>query len=292
KKRCKHIISTRVEHSSIFNALKQLKEEFGYEITLLNTNSKGQVELEELKKYLREDTILVSIMGINNESGAIQPIKEIAEYVHNNSRAVVHMDAVQMLGKMEIDLSYIDMASFSAHKIYGLKGSGILYKKNIIELMPIINGGQQEYGLRGGTSNACTNIVLAKTLRLALEDMNKHYKYVKELHDYLYDEIEKIKEMKINSDKDGSPYIINYSCDYISSEIFMNSLNNKGYACSAQSTCSSRTKEPSRIILAMGLSEQRALNAIRCSISHLVTKEEIDSYIATIKEIVYGYKTK
>ncbi|MEG0823846.1 MAG: aminotransferase class V-fold PLP-dependent enzyme, partial [Erysipelotrichaceae bacterium] len=150
KKRGKHIISTRVEHSSIFNALKQLKEEFGYEITLLNTNSKGQVELEELKKYLREDTILVSIMGINNESGAIQPIKEIAEYVHNNSRAVVHMDAVQMLGKMEIDLSYIDMASFSAHKIYGLKGSGILYKKNIIELMPIINGGQQEYGLRGG----------------------------------------------------------------------------------------------------------------------------------------------
>lgn len=159
--------------------MKQLEESFGFEVTYLPVNEKGVVSLEDLKKALRKDTILVSMMMVNNETGAINPIKECADYVHQNSRAAFHMDGVQALGKIPVDLKDVDMATFSAHKIYGLKGSALFYKKKNIQVLPLISGGQQEEGLRAGTSNAPADIVLAKTLRLALESLNDNYTYVK-----------------------------------------------------------------------------------------------------------------
>ncbi len=290
--RGKHIISTCIEHSSVHNSLEQLKEHFGYEVTYLPVNSEGCVELSDLKKALRKDTVLVSMMMVNNETGAIQPIKECAAYVHSNSLALFHMDGVQALGKIPVDLSCVDLATFSAHKIYGLKGSAILYKKRNVDLVPLISGGQQEFGLRGGTSNVPVNIVFAKTLRLALEQQPATYEYVKELNLYLRTLLKKIDDVVINSPENASPFILNISCLCIGSEIMLNALDSKGFAVSAQSTCSSHSKAVSHVLLAMGKDELHATHAIRISLSHLTTKQEIDSFVRVLKEINDDYRTK
>ncbi|MGX8851921.1 cysteine desulfurase family protein [Amedibacillus sp. YH-ame10] len=288
----KHIITTCVEHASIHMACEQLKEHFGFDITYLPVNEKGVVSLIDLKNALRKDTILVSMMMVNNETGAINPIKECADYVHEHSRAAFHMDGVQALGKVELDLSWVDMATFSAHKIYGLKGSAIFYKQKNIEVLPLISGGQQENGYRAGTSNAPTNIVFAKTLRLILEEQKNNYEYVKRLNNYLREELGKMKDVCINSDTEGSPYILNVSCLKVGSEIMLNALNEKGFAVSAQSTCSSKSKAISQVLLAMGLGEVRATHAVRISLSHLTTQKEVEAFIRAWKEIAHDYRTK
>ncbi len=290
--RGKHIISTCEEHSSVHNSLEQLKDEFGFEITYLPINKDGVVSLEDLKKALRKDTILVSMMLVNNETGAINPIKECAEYVHQNSRAAFHMDAVQGLGKIEIPIECVDMATFSAHKIYGLKGSAILYKKQNVELLPLISGGQQEFGLRAGTSNAPCNIVFAKTLRLALEEQKKAYEHVLKLNQYLRREIENMEDLVVNSPSNASPFILNFSDLKIGSEIMLNALNANGFAVSAQSTCSSKSKAISHVLLAMGLGETRATHAVRVSLSHLTTQKEVELFIETLKEIHNDFRTR
>lgn len=287
----KHLITSNVEHSSILHAMKQLEDMFGFEVTYLPVNEKGVVELQDLKNALRKDTILVSMMHINNEIGAINPIQECADYVHTHSRAAFHMDGVQGLGKHFIDIACVDMASFSAHKVYGLKGSAILYKKKNIELLPLLSGGQQEQGLRAGTSNAPVNIVLAKTIRLALTSMEEHYHYVKELNIYFRENIANHNDFVINSENENSPYILNISCLQVGSEIMLNALNKKGFAVSAQSTCSSKSKAVSKVLLAMGKTEHIAKHAIRISFSHKTTKQEVDELIKALKEINYDYGT-
>lgn len=202
------------------------------------------------------------------------------------------MDGVQALGKLEVDLSCVDLATFSAHKIYGLKGSAILYKKRNVELVPLISGGQQENGLRAGTSNAPTNIVFAKTLRLAMEQREDAYAHVQKLNSYLRKALSTMEDIVINSPEEGSPFILNISNLRIGSEIMLNALNAKGFAVSAQSTCSSHSKAVSAVLLAMGLGEQRATHAIRISLSHLTTREEVDAFLQALKEINHDYRTK
>ena len=290
--RGKHLITTCVEHSSVHNACKQLAEHFGFEVTYLPVLENGCVDVKALKKALRKDTILVSIMMVNNETGAINPIKECADYVHANSRAAFHVDAVQALGKIPVDLSYVDMATFSAHKIYGLKGSAILYKKKMIELLPLISAGQQEFNLRGGTSNVCTNIVFAKTLRLILEEQQAHFDYVSRLNKRLRKFLKEENDILINSDIQGSPYILNVSARYVGSEILLNALNERGFAVSAKSTCASKSQAISHVLMAMGLGEQRATHSIRISLSHLTTDAEVDSFASALKEVCHVYRTK
>lgn len=288
----KHLITTCVEHSSIHNSMKQLEEHFGFEVTYLSVNDQGVASLEELKQALRKDTILVSMMMVNNETGAINPIKECAQYVHANSRAVFHMDGVQALGKIPVDLSLVDMATFSAHKIYGLKGSALFYKKKNLKMLPLISGGQQEEGLRAGTSNAPADIVFAKTVRLALEDLEKNYVYIKDLNDWLRKELSACEDIVINSPEHASPYILNISVLCIGSEVMLNALNERGFAVSAQSTCSSKSKAVSHVLLEMGLGDIRATHAIRISMSHMTTKEELVAFVKTIKEVIHDYRTK
>lgn len=290
--RGKHLITTCVEHSSIANAMKQLEEHFGFEVTYLPVNEDGVVEFQDLKQALRKDTILVSMMMVNNETGAINPVKECADHVHQHSLAAFHMDGVQALGKIKVDLSFVDMATFSAHKIYGLKGSGLFYKKKNIRVLPLISGGQQEEGLRAGTSNAPADIVLAKTIRLALEELDQNYVYVKGLNDWLRKELSNIKDIVINSCENASPYILNISVLCIGSEVMLNALNERGFAVSAQSTCSSKSKAISHVLLEMGLGEVRATHAIRISISHWTRKEELVAFVNTIKEVIHDYRTK
>lgn len=290
--RGKHIITSVVEHSSVLHAMQQLEEKSGYEVSYLPVNEVGVVSIEDVKKALRKDTILVSLMYVNNETGAINPIYEIAAYVHKHSRAMMHSDCVQALGKIDVDVRSLDMATFSAHKIYGLKGSGLLYRSKNIALLPLISGGQQEFGIRGGTSNAPSNIVFAKTLRLALTRQEQNKEKMKQLNQRLRKGLTTVDGCCINSVENCIPHIINVSFRYVGSEIMLNALNAKGICVSAQSTCSSKSKARSYVLAAMGLGEERATHAIRISLSYYTTEAEIDTFIDVVKEINHDYGTK
>lgn len=285
----KHIITTNVEHSSILNACAQLEQYFGYHITYLPVDTTGKIHVEDLRKVLDEDTAVVSVMYVNNESGAINPIQEIAEVVKKESHAYLHVDLTQAIGKVPLDLSNVDMASISAHKLEGLKGSGILLKKSYVPFLPLINGGEQEYGLRGGTANACTNMVFAKTLRLALENGEKYHAYIQHLHDILLAGLMEIPGIEINSPSDAVCSTINWSYEKIPSEVMQNALNAKGFMVSARSTCASKSDDPSYVLTAMGYSSRRASSCIRISLSYHNTEEEIHLFLRSLKEIIAHY---
>ena len=281
----KHIVTSVYEHSSVYNSIKQLEDYFGYDVTYLYPDVDGKIKVEEVKKALRDDTILVSIMFVNNEVGSINDIEMIKEVVKKHSGTYFHCDITQGLAKLDIDLKDIDLASFSAHKIHGLKGSGALIKKKHVELLPIISGGQQEFGYRGGTSNALSNIVLSKTLRIALEEKDESYKYIKELNDYFYEKIKDVDGVKINSPSGSIYNLINISTP-IKSEVELNALNARGIMVSSKSTCGSRENENNRTLKALLKDEDYAL---RISFDKTNTKEEIDYFIECLKEDIKHY---
>lgn len=281
----KHLITSIYEHSSVYNSFKQLEEHFGYEVTYLYPDEKGMIRPDDVKTALRPDTLLVSIMLVNNEIGAVNDINAIKEIVKKNSGTYFHCDITQGLAKVDIDMRDIDMASFSAHKIHGLKGSGALIKKKHVELLPIISGGQQEFGIRGGTSNAPTNIVLAKTLRLALEGMDAYNKHVLELNKYFMERIKEVDGVVVNSFDTCLPGLINISTP-IKSEVELNALNARDIMVSSKSTCGSRKNEGNRTLKALGVDEDYAL---RISFGESNTKEEIDCFIDCLKEDIKRY---
>lgn len=289
QKKKKHIITTNVEHSSILNACAQLEQYFGYRITYLPVDGTGRINVEDLKKALDEDTAVVSIMYVNNESGSVNPISEIAEVVKKQSHAYLHVDLTQAVGKVPLDLTNVDMASISAHKLEGLKGSGILMKKTYVPFIPLINGGEQEYGLRGGTANACADMVFAKTLRLAIENGKKYHLYIKDLRDRLVKGLLAIDGVEINSPEDAVVSTVNWSYEKIPSEVMQNALNAKGFMVSARSTCASKSDDPSYVLTAMGYSSRRASSCIRISLSYYNTEEEIDLFLTSLKEIIEHY---
>lgn len=278
----KHLITSIYEHSSAYNAFKQM-EEFGFEVTYLMPNKEGIITTEAVKNALREDTLLVSIMMVNNEIGSCNDINEIGKLVKKHPGTYFHTDITQAIGKVNVDLSNVDMASFSAHKIHGLKGSGVLFRRNHVALSPIISGGQQEFSIRGGTSNALTNIVLAKTLRLALQTMEKDKAKISQLHDCLLEELKGL--VTINSPDGCLPSLVNMSTP-IQSEVLLNALNNKGIMVSSKSTCGSKKNEPNRTLSNMNVDENYA---IRVSFDGTNTIEEIDYFVATLKEILKRY---
>lgn len=285
----KHIITSCVEHSSVLNACAQMERLFGYRITYLPVNGQGIVTADDLKAALDEDTVLVSLMLVNNESGAINPMDEIKEIVRKQSHAYLHVDLTQAIGKIPCSLKDIDLASISAHKIEGLKGSGVLIKKEYVPLEPLISGGEQEQGLRGGTANAAADMVFAKTLRLALENEKKYGTYVKSLRDRLLDGLEAIDGVEINSSRDGVGCLVNFSYEAIPSEVMQNALNRAGFMVSARSTCESNSNNPSYVLTAMGYSDRRASSCIRVSLGYQNTAEEIDAFLNALKEIIHIY---
>ncbi len=285
----KHLITTEVEHSSVFNAFKQLEEVFGYEVTCLPVNQSGEVLLEDLKSAVRTDTLLISIMMVNNEVGTIQPVSSIKQWVKKETNAYLHVDAVQALGKIDIDCSDIDLMSFSAHKIEGFKGSGLLIKKKHVELLPLLSGGQQELGVRGGTSNAMVNILFAKTLRLAIENQHKYHGKLREMKLFLIDELNRVEGILINTPLESVDNIVNFSYPNIPSEVMMNALNQRGIEVSAQSTCSSKRGNSSRVLKAMGFDKKRVESCIRVSFSYRTKKEELIQLLEAIKEICKCY---
>lgn len=283
--RGKHIITTAIEHSSVYETCKELERTFGFEVTYLNVDQKGRISLQELQDSIRDDTILVSIMYVNNEIGVINPIEEIKQIVKKYDKIKLHFDMVQALGKLPIDLTDVDLASFSAHKIYGLKGSGLLFKRRSTTIVPLINGGQQEFGLRGGTSNACSNIVFAKTLRLALENFDNKAKHIKMINSYARKCLNQIDGVVINSDEMCCiSSILNFSCPGYKPEVILHDLESEGIYLSTRSACSSKSENISRIMAQLNLDKEIASSALRISFGEHTTSEDIDKFCYYLQE--------
>ena len=283
--RGKHIITTAIEHSSVYETCKELEKTFGFEVTYLKVDQKGRISLQELQDSIRDDTILVSIMYVNNEIGVINPIEEIKQIVKKYDKIKLHFDMVQALGKLPIDLTDVDLASFSAHKIYGLKGSGLLFKRRSTTIVPLINGGQQEFGMRGGTSNACSNIVFAKTLRLALENFDNKAKPIKMINSYARKCLNQIEGVIINSDETCCiSSILNFSCPGYKPEVILHDLESEEIYLSTRSACSSKSENISRIMAQLNLDKEIASSALRISFGEHTTIEDIDKFCYYLQE--------
>ena len=285
----KHIVTSAAEHSSILSACRQMERLFGYEVTYLPLHGDGTVHAEDVKRALRKNTALVSIMHVNNETGAINPIAEIAELVKKQSGAYFHCDLTQSIGKIPVSLKNIDLASVSAHKIHGVKGSGVLVRRRHVPMEPLISGGEQEFGLRGGTANSAADTVFAKTLRLALERMPSYAEHTAALRRILLQELGTIEGIELNSPENGIPGVVNFSYEAIPSEVMQNELNRKGFMISARSTCESNSNNPSYVLKAMGFSDRRASCSIRVSMSETNTEEEIRAFANAVKEMTEHY---
>ena len=286
----KHLITTKIEHPAILRTMEHLKE-LGFDITYLSVNRYGQILLEELRNAIRPDTILVSIMFVNNEVGAIQPIDEAGEIIkQTNPRTLFHVDAVQGFGKLRLlpKKWKIDMVSVSGHKIHGPKGTGFLYIDEKVKIKPIIYGGGQQNGYRSGTENIPGVAGLGKATELIyrnlVEDTNRLYCLKKKLVSGLL----KIDHVKINGPQDetGAPHIVAASIAGIRSEVMLHSLEDKGVYVSAGSACSSHKHTVSDTLSAMGLSTEYMDSTIRFSLSVFTTEEEIEYTLKCLYELV------
>lgn len=286
KARGKHIITTNSEHPSVENVAIWLETQ-GYKITRLPVNEEGAVTVEQVKEALTEETILVSIMMVNNESGAVNPIKEIAQLM-KNERALFHVDAVQGIGKLQFLLkeSPVDLLSLSAHKFFGLKGSGVLIMKERQTIAPQIIGGGQEFDIRSGTADVPRAAAFAKALRLSLENLDSKEKHVKKLNTTLREKLSSLQGVKFNSPESGSPYILNLSVSGVRPETILHGLVKDEIYISTVSACSSKKAELSPIILNLTGDEERARSSIRISLSHQNTESEINSFLNTFFKTV------
>ena len=288
KHRGKHIITSTIEHPAVKNTFMDLIED-GFEVTMVPVDENGVIIVEEFKKALREDTILVSIMHANNEVGSFQPVEEIAK-ITKERKIILHVDAVQTMGKVEIypEKMGIDLLCFSGHKFHAPKGIGVLYKRDGVRLARIITGGNQEGKRRPGTSNVPYIVGLAKALQMAVANMKEVWDKEEKLRDYFEDEVTKrIPEIKINGKGARRlPGTSSITFKYLEGESMLLNLSLKGIAVSSGSACSSDSLQPSHVLLAMGIPAEYAHGTLRFSLSKYTTKEEIDYTIESLVEII------
>ena len=288
KHRGKHIITSTIEHPAVKNTFIDLMED-GFEVTMVPVDENGVMILDEFKKALREDTILVSVMHANNEVGAFQPVEEIGK-ITRERKIIFHVDAVQTMGKVEIypEKMGIDLLSFSGHKFHAPKGIGVLYKRDGIRFAKVITGGNQEGKRRPGTSNVPYIVGLAKALKIATENMKEEWVREETLRDYFEDEVSKrIPEIKINGKGARRlPGTSSITFKYLEGESMLLNLSLKGIAVSSGSACSSDSLQPSHVLLAMGVPAEYAHGTLRFSLSKYTTKEEIDYTIEALVEII------
>ena len=284
-----HVITTIFEHHSVLNTYKEL-EKNGVRVTYLNVDKEGKISLEELKNAISKDTVLVSIMHVNNEMGAIQDIESIGKVIKENStRARFHVDVVQSYGKLNIDVKKmnIDMLTVAGHKIHGPKGVGFTFVKKGIVLNPLISGGSQESGIRGGTHNVPGIIGLHKAAEITMENINSNFECVSILKEYMIDKLGEINNIRINSPArtDFSPYILNVSFIGVRAEVLLHLLEENDIYVATGSACTSKTSaiQGSYVIKALGLNKAEIESAIRFSFSKNNTKEEVDKVIEVLK---------
>ena len=288
KNKGNHIITSKIEHPAVLETCKQLEKE-GFEVSYINVDANGIVDLKELEEAITPSTILISVIFANNEIGTIEPIKEIGEIAKSHG-IIFHTDAVQAVGSINIDVQdmNIDSLSLSAHKFYGPKGIGALYVRKGVKFTKYINGGHQEKNKRAGTENVAGIVGLAKALEISHRDMKKHNKQIKELRDYYVQEVkQKIPYIKINGDLEKRlPGNSNISFRFIEGESLLLNLDLKGICASSGSACTSGSLDPSHVLLAIGLPHEIAHGSLRISIGKYNTKEEIEYTVSCLTEIV------
>ncbi|PZE22678.1 cysteine desulfurase family protein [Paenibacillus xerothermodurans] len=286
-----HVITTEIEHASVYETFGALERQ-GYRVTYLPVDSSGQVELDALEQALDKNTILLSVMAVNNEMGRIQPIERIGELLRRkDSKAIFHVDAVQAVGKLPLSLApwRIDLLTGSAHKLRGPRGVGFLYRRRGLELTPLMWGGGQEYGVRSGTENVPAIVGMAKAVRMAMDRQPQFYGHTSRLREQFVQGIQAIPELTLSGSinaADMAPHIVHFSFPGMKSEVLVHALEQRDIYVSVRSACSSKAVDPSRVLKAMGYDDARAVSGIRISFSLEQTTQEAELFSRTLKRIV------
>ena len=288
KDKGRHIITSKIEHHAVLHSLRALEKD-GYEVTYLDVDEYGVVKLDELKKAIRDDTILITIMFANNEIGTIEPVKDIGQIAKEHG-ILFHTDAVQAYTQVPIDVKElnIDLMSASGHKINGPKGIGFIYIKSGINIEPLIDGGAQERNRRAGTENVPAIVGLKKAAELAIANMEERIAYESELRDYLIKSImERIPYTRLNGDRHNRlPNNTNFCFQFIEGETLLIMLDMEGICGSSGSACTSGSLDPSHVLKAIGLPDEIAHGSLRLTLSEETTKEDIDYVVDKLDKIV------
>ena len=285
-----HVITTSIEHASVTNPFIWLSEN-GFEVTYLGVDNYGQVKMEELQNAIRPDTILVSIMHVNNEIGALQPIEEIGKRIKaTNPKCLFHVDAIQSYGKMIIwpKKWNVDLLSVSGHKIHGPKGSGFLFIKDKTKVKPIIHGGGQQKGMRSGTENVPAIAGLAVAAEEMYQNLEENRNHLFALRDYFIEEVEKLDGVSVNGkkDHDSAPHIVSVSIEGVRAEVILHTLEDRGIYVSAGSACASNKPAISSTLQSIGLKKELLDSTVRFSFSVHTTKEELDYALKVMREVI------
>ncbi len=273
----KHMVTTQIEHSSVTESCLQL-ERFGIETTFVQPEADGTVSAEKVLAALREDTALVSMMHVNNEMGAVQPVEEIARLVkEQDPRILVHVDGVQGFGRVPLDLqaSEIDLYSLSAHKVRGPRGVGLLFVRTGVRLLPLLSGGGQEGGLRAGTENLASIVGAAKAFRMAAEGQAQRAAKMTRLREQLVAAVGRHEALKLTEPRRPAPHIVHFTFPGLKSQVILHTLEELGVLVSAQSACAAKTEKPSRVLNAMGRNREEATSGIRLSLGDEHTEEDV-----------------
>lgn len=293
RNRGKHLITSAIEHASAENAFAQL-EALGFEVTYLPVNHDGCVSFEQFKKAYRDDTILVSVMHVNNEVGTIQPVKEIGAFLKQKPKTIFHVDHVQGFAKVPLHLkdSGVDLCTISGHKFHGPKGTGLLYVRKGTLLSPLFAGGGQEHQLRSGTENLPGICGMVKALRLTLEHEREGISHLTKLQNKLFEGLKQLDGAVVHTPEHNSASsIVNVSLLGIKSEVLVHALEEEDIYVSTKSACSSKENGASGILTAMGISDEEAEQAIRISMAYETTEKEIDLFLQTLAEKVGQLKS-
>lgn len=288
KNRGKTIITTKVEHPSVYYCFKQLEKDYGFNCIYLDVDENGVVDINQLKQSLNNDVILVSIMYVNHEVGSIMPIKQIGQLLKNYPKVIFHSDITQAIGKVPVDLSFVDIATMSAHKIHGIKGSGFMYKKDKVTLYELISGHPAHNALRAGTSNWPSNVVMAKALEKSLKGLAINYPKLKECQQKILSKLSDIKEITINTNAlTCIPGMINFSLIGYNPEVIIRYLSNKGIYVSSRSVCSAEKKDTvSSTLFAMKKDIDVCVSSIRVSFVTPLDDNQIDYFIDSVKDAI------
>ena len=279
-----HIITTKYEHSSVIASINYLTT-LGYEVDFVETDNNGLVLIDDLKRLIRDDTILISISAVNSEIGVLQPVSEIGLFLKENYHNIAfHVDFTQAVGKINLDLTNIDLLSLSSHKIFGIKGIGLLIKKENIKLIPLIHGGKSTTIYRSGTPQSELIASLKKALELSYFDLDKKYNYVKSLNDEVKSFLSNYEFIKINSNAYSIPYILNFSLLNQNPNKFQELMSNNNIYLSTKTACS--LSDISESVYSLTKDLERSKSSVRISFSYLTTKDEIN-YFKEIFDKVY-----
>ncbi|MEF2245555.1 MULTISPECIES: cysteine desulfurase family protein [unclassified Paenibacillus] len=284
RNRGNHIITTSIEHPSVFETVRRLEQE-GFEVTYLPVSAGGHITADQVQEAITERTILVSVMHVNNEVGAVQPIEQIGQLLRQYPKILFHVDAVQSIGKLDIwpEEYGIDLLSGSAHKLRGPKGVGLLYVRCGVQLAPLRTGGSQEEGLAAGTENVPAIVATAKAVRLTMESRKENASLYRKLSSRLRDGIAEIPELKLNGEQPLAPHIVHFSYPGMRPEVMIHMLEQHQIMASTKSACSSKEEKPSRILLAMGAEAGAAASGVRISFGDEHTEADVDTLLSALR---------